>query len=127
MQNQRFIVLSFFLAALLIAATLRGLGTPLLASLEVADPLVGGVANASTLIAVAVGVTSFFFLLRNSTSFTFTDEAIDELRKTTWPGKEETIRSTMVVIGATTFIAVVLASYDLVWAKVTSTFLFTEG
>lgn len=127
MQNQRFIVLSFFLAAVLLAATLRGLGAPLLASLEVADPLIAGVANASTLVSAALGVGLFFFLLRNNTSFTFTDEAIDELRKTTWPGKEETIRSTLVVVGATTFIAVVLASYDLVWAKITSTFLFTEG
>lgn len=127
MTNQRFIVLTFFCAGVLVGLTLRGLGLPLLASLEVADPLIFGLINASSLVALLSAVATLFALLRNQAAYSFTDESITELRKTTWPGKEETVRSTAVVIGTTVFIAVALASYDLVWAKLTSIFLFTEG
>ena len=127
MTNQRFIVLAFVLAGILIGFTLRGLGLPLLASIEVADPQVLGVANASSLVAMVAGVVTFFALLKSQAAYSFTDESIDELRKTTWPDKDETVRSTAVVIGTTAFLAVALGSYDLVWAKLTSLFLFTEG
>lgn len=127
MSNQRFIVLTFLLAGALAGFTLRGLGLPLLASLEVADPQLLGAINASSVVALLVGVVTFFGLLKSTAATTFVDEAIGELRKTTWPGKDETVRSTGVVIGATVFIAVVLGSYDLIWAKLTSLFLFTEG
>lgn len=107
--------------------TLRGLGLPLLASIEVADPQLLGAINASSLVALLAGTATFFGLLKSSAATTFVDEAIGELRKTTWPGKDETVRSTGVVIGTTVFIAAVLGSYDLIWAKLTSLFLFTEG
>jgi len=127
MANQRFIVLTFFLAGVLVGLTVRGLGLPLLASLEIADPLVLGLVNASSLVSVASGMLTFFFMLKNEPAYSFTSEAIYELRKTSWPGKEETVRSTAVVIGTTFFIAAALASYDLVWAKLTGIFLFTES
>ena len=44
-----------------------------------------------------------------------------------WPDKDETVRSATVVIITTLFIALTLAMYDFVWARVTSTFLFSEG
>lgn len=127
MNNSRYIALAFLLLSSVVAVSIRGLGAPLLASFEVADPLVLGSLSASTLVAAAIGVGLFFFLLRHRPSYTFTDEAVGELRKTTWPGREETIRSTTIVIGTTAFLATMMATYDLVWAKVTSTFLFTAG
>lgn len=127
MANQRFIVLTFFLAGVLVGFTVRGLGLPLLASLEIADPLVLGLVNASSLVSLACGLLTFFFMLKNERAYSFTAESIYELRKTSWPGKEETVRSTAVVIGTTFFIAAALASYDLVWAKLTGIFLFTES
>lgn len=127
MTNQRFIVLLFLSFGALAGATVRGLGLPLLASLEVADPLILGLVNASTLVALLVGAATFFVLLRQEQAYTFADESISELRKVTWPDKEETVRSTGVVIGTTLFLASVLASYDFVWAKITSFFLFTQG
>ncbi|MCB9777325.1 MAG: preprotein translocase subunit SecE [Alphaproteobacteria bacterium] len=127
MNNQRFIIMTFFGLAVLVGATLRGLGVPLLASLEIADPQVLGAVNASSLVAIGVGAVTFFGLLKNQPATTFTDEAIGELRKTSWPDKEETVRSTAVVVGTTIFLAATLASYDFVWAKITSIFLFTQG
>ncbi len=127
MNNQRYIVATFLGLATLAGFTLRGLGLPLLASLEVADPQLFGVVNASSLVSLVVGAIIFFVLLRQTQAYAFADEAISELRKTTWPEKEETVRSTAVVIGATLFIAATLASYDFIWAKLTSFFLFTEA
>ncbi|RME25045.1 MAG: preprotein translocase subunit SecE [Deltaproteobacteria bacterium] len=127
MNNQRYIVATFLALATLAGLTLRGLGLPLLASLEVADPQILGVVNASSLVSLLFGAVVFFGLLRNNAAYTFADEAITELRRTTWPDKEETVRSTAVVIGTTLFLAAALASYDFIWAKLTSFFLFTEA
>ena len=127
MTNQRFIVLAFLTLGGLLGLTVRGLGLPLLAAIEVADPLIFGMVNASSLVALVISATAFFVLLRNSTAYRFADEAIEELRKTTWPDREETIRSSGVVIATTVVIAATLATYDVVWAAVTGFFLFTEG
>lgn len=127
MTNQRFIVLVFLAMGALVGLTVRGLSLPLLASFEVADPQVLGLVNATSLVGILLGGITFFALLRQRQAYTFTDEAISELRKTTWPEKEETVRSTAVVLGTTIFLASTLAAYDLVWAKLTSFFLFTQG
>ena len=64
---------------------------------------------------------------RHAKVYSFTDESVTELRKVTWPTKEESIRSTTVCIITTLFIAATLAFYDYVWGRVTKVFLFTEG
>ena len=56
-----------------------------------------------------------------------TDEVISELRKVTWPDREETFRSTAVVVATSLFLALVLAGFDWLWGSLTSAFLFTEG
>jgi len=127
MNNQRYIVLVFFLTGVLAGATVRGLGLPLLANLEIADPQLLGLFNGSSVVAVVICVATFLLLLRNQPAYSFVDESISELRKTTWPDKEETVRSTAVVIATTFFLAATLASYDLIWAKLTSLFLYTES
>ena len=127
MNNQRYIVLVFFLTGVLAGATVRGLGLPLLANLEVADPQLLGMFNGSSVVAVVICIATFFLLLRNHAATSFVDESVTELRKTTWPDKEETVRSTAVVIGTTFFLAATLACYDLVWAKLTSLFLYTQS
>ena len=64
---------------------------------------------------------------RHPLVYSFSDESVTELRKVVWPGKDETVRSATVVVVTTLFIAATLAMYDFVWARVTSTFLFSEG
>ena len=127
MNNQRYIVLVFFLTGVLTGATVRGLGLPLLANLEIADPQILGMFNGSSIAAVVVTFLTFFVLLRNRAATSFVDESVTELRKTTWPNKEETVRSTTVVIGTTFFLAATLACYDLLWAKLTSLFIYTQS
>lgn len=127
MQNQRFILLSFLGAAVLLGMSVQGLSIPLLARLEVADPQILGLINATTLAGLVVGVTTFLVLNRNRAAVAFTNEVIDELRKVHWPDKQETVRSTLVVVIFTFVVAGALATYDYVWAQVTEMFLFTEG
>jgi len=52
---------------------------------------------------------------------------VSELKRVTWPTREETIGNTGIVVGATLFFATLLASYDFLWAKLTGIFLYTTG
>lgn len=125
MRNQKYIVMSFLAAGALVGFTVRGLAIPLLAQLEAGDPLVAGLVNATALAGIASGVLSFLILNRHPLVVKFTNEVITELRKVTWPDREETIRSTTVVIGTTLFVATMLAIYDYAWAEITSVLLFS--
>lgn len=127
MDNRKYILMSFLGAATLLGMSVRGLGGPLLARLEVGDPLVLGLLNATTLAGIAIGVVCFFVLNRHPLVYSFTDETVGELRKVTWPDREDTLRSSLIVIGCTLVIAGSLAFYDFVWGRLTGLFLFTEG
>ncbi|MGB0638748.1 MAG: preprotein translocase subunit SecE [Myxococcota bacterium] len=126
MRNQRYILIGFLGTAAFLGFALRGLAVPLLARLEIVDPQIGFISGTG-LLGLAIGVITFLVMNRHPVVYSFTDESITELRKVVWPGKDETIRSTTVVIVTTLFIALTLAMYDFVWARVTSTFLFTDG
>lgn len=127
MSNQKYIVLSFLGAAALVGFSIRGLAEPLLAIMEVGDIELLGLVNVTSLAGLLGGIATFLILNRHPVAFQFTDEVIAELRKVVWPGKEETIRSTTVVVGFTFTLAAALAAYDFVWARITNVFLFTEG
>ncbi len=124
--NQRYILLSFLGVAAFLGFAIRGLLVPLLARIEVVDPQIGFISG-TDLLGIVIGVVTFLVLNRHPLVYSFTDESVTELRKVVWPSKDETVRATVVVICTTFFIAATLAFYDFVWARVTSTFLFTEG
>lgn len=44
-------------------------------------------------------------------------ETQEELRKVTWPTREETIRLTMIVLGATVIFAVFLGALDFIFQR----------
>ena len=126
MRNQKYIVMSFLAAGALVGFTVRGLAVPLLAQLEVGDPQIAGLVNATSLAGIGTGVLTFLILNRHPLVVKFTNEVITELRKVTWPEREETIRSTTVVIGTTLFVASMLGIYDYAWAEITSVLLFSD-
>jgi preprotein translocase SecE subunit len=127
MNNQKHIVLTLLAIAFLVSVSLRGLLIPVLARMEVGDPLLFNSINATTVAAIILGILLFVLLNRHRKIVAFTDESVTELRRVFWPDKEETIRSTTVVIGVTLFIAFMLGSYDYVWAEVTQLLLFTKS
>lgn len=126
MKNQRFVLMSFFTAAVLVGMSLQGLGAPLLANFEVSNPEIILGFSATSMAAFAAGIATFFVLNRHPVAYRFTDEVVTEFRKVTWPTKEETVRSTTVVVLFTIIVAGALAGYDWIWGEVTSRVLFTE-
>lgn len=127
MSNQRYILMAFFAAAVLVGMSLHGLSAPLLANFEVSNPELFLGLNATSLAAFAVGVITFLVLNRHPLVYRFTDEVIDEFRKVSWPTREETVRNTTVVVVFTVIVASALAGYDWVWGAVTERLLFTES
>ena len=127
LSNQRFIYLTFIVGAILIGLTLRSATVSVLSGLGSPDTMVADLLPMSVLIGAAGAVLSFFIALRNAQAVSFTEQVIVELAKVTWPDREETINSSMVVIVATLFMAGSLAFFDYIWAQVTGLFLFTDG
>ena len=127
MNNQRYIIMAFLGGAAFAGFAVRGLAIPLLASLDIADPQVLGLINATSLVGIVVAVTSFLGLLRHQVAYQFADESCIEIRKTTFETRPQTVRATGVVIGTTVFIASTLAAYDFLWGRITRTFIFTDG
>ena len=127
MNNQRFIVLSFLAAAVVTGLTVSSAAESILASMGIADADVFGLVPRSSMSGLVSGVVCFLVLVRNQAAVTFTGESIVELAKVTWPDREETVRSSSIVIGVTFFIAGCLAVYDFVWKRVADLFLFTQS
>jgi preprotein translocase subunit SecE len=127
MVNQRYIIIVLLTTAIIVAMSAQGLLIPVLAKNEISDPMVLGGFRASTIGAFFLGTSIFFLLNRNDFIVSYSDEVISELRKVTWPDKEETYSTTFVVIALTLFVAFMLGFYDFVWAEVTQIFLFRES
>ena len=89
------------------------------------DAMVAGIMHQSALIGLVCALVCFIVLIRHKGAVQFTDATVTELARTTWPDREETLRSTTVVLVTTTFIALSLAVFDFVWKRVANIFLFT--
>lgn len=114
MRHQRWIVLAFVGAALLVGGMAEAASTSLFAQMAWADQRLGPVTT-TTLLSVVLGLTTFVGLLRTRRAVTFTDEVIDELSKVTWPSKDETLRATTTVVVTTLLVAGLLGLYDFAW------------
>jgi preprotein translocase SecE subunit len=126
-ENQRSVTALFIIGGLLAGVFFRSLTVAVMAYAVLEDPLLAGVAPLSTLLGVIAGVVALFVLLRNEKATAFTDSVVNELRRVTWPSREETLGNTGIVVGATVFFATLLSSYDFLWAKLTGIFLYTPG
>ena len=54
---------------------------------------------------------------RRSVNFRFIGEAISELRRVTWPTREETMRLTIMVVAVAAAVGVFLGIVDVVFAR----------
>ena len=119
--------MAFFALAVSLGLALRGVLGPVMAALDLPDPRLLDIIEVSSVTGLVGGGVAFLVLLRNTAALVFTDEVITELRKVAWPSREEAVRSASIVIGTTIFFALVLGLFDVLWARLTSAFLFTEG
>lgn len=123
MSNARFIYLTFIALGVLTGLVVKSAAVYIFLAAGVADTVLLNLLPLSTVIALASAVLLFFGLLKNSRVVAYADEVIGELVKVTWPDREETTNSSMVVVVATVIFSGSLAIFDLVWANVTE-FLF---
>ena len=72
-----------------------------------------------TAIAVAVGLAGTFLAYQNDRIRDFATEVVTELSKVTWPTREETWYSTLVVISASAIAALYTGMFDALWSAIT--------
>lgn len=80
-----------------------------------ADPSEPVVTAASVIFGIVVAI----ILYRTPSVYTLSQEVADELSKVTWPTRQETTNSTVVVIVTSIIAAVFLGFFDAIWSTVT--------
>lgn len=114
----RYVHLSFAIAGLLLAFVLAQLFETI-ARFFVEDLEVYVGLLQTTWIALPVAAGGTFIAWRNKRVFEWATEVAAELKKVTWPTREETRASTVVVIVLTIVMAVFLGLFDLFWSWLT--------
>jgi preprotein translocase SecE subunit len=127
MNNYRYVMFVVVLGALAAGAVVDAGAVSAFAQFAVPDTKVAGLVPVTTLMSVAAAGLTFGGLIRSKRALQFVDEVVHELARVTWPSREETTRSTTVVISTALFVASLLAVYDFVWKKLADVILFNES
>lgn len=127
MENSRPVTLVFVIAAIAAGVFVRSGANAFMVARSIEDPLLGGMAPATMVVAVIAAVVTLFVLLRHEKARTFTDSVFHELKKVTWPTRDETTNNTGIVIAATVLFGGLLAVYDYAWAQVAEVVLYTDN
>ncbi len=85
--------------------------------------IVGNTITLTTLLGVALGIGLVFWTYKREDYRTYVSEVVIELHKVTWPSREETKRSTLIVIGFTIVVSLYLAGIDRVFSYLTDLIL----
>lgn len=67
---------------------------------------------------IVLCLITFFVLFKHLRVNTFMDEVVVELKKVTWPNRDDVTKSTTVVVICILVASLILASFDLVWGKI---------
>lgn len=68
-------------------------------------------------IPVLAGALVFILLYKNPKANEVLDEVVSELRKVTWPKRDDVVKSTTVVLICIIIASFILAGFDLMWGK----------
>lgn len=77
---------------------------------------------APDLLAFAVALVAFIFLLKNTKVNEFTNEVITELGRVVWPNPKETVMSTGVVSVLVAICSGIFFIFDMLWGTVVKVF-----
>ena len=72
-----------------------------------------------------LGAILFVILFRHARVNQVMDEVVGELKKVTWPSRDDVVKSTTVVLICIFICSFILAGFDLVWGQVISYLLNT--
>jgi preprotein translocase subunit SecE len=117
---QRYVVFAYLTFGVLLWATLSKILAALAFAVDAPDfEILGSQFTLTTLLGLAIAAGSSFVAFKNEKVYGFSAEVVSELKKVTWPTKEETRTATIVVIVTTVVIAMILGVFDAVWAALT--------
>lgn len=74
---------------------------------------------------VLLGAIVFIVLVKHPRVNVVMDEVVSELKKVTWPSKDDVVKSTTVVIICILIASFILAGFDLMWGKMITFLLKT--
>lgn len=117
---QRYVVFAYLTFGVLLWATLSKILAALAFAVDAPDfEILGSQFTLTTLLGLGIAAGSSFVAFKNEKVYGFSAEVVSELKKVTWPTKEETRTATIVVIVTTVVIAMILGVFDAVWAALT--------
>ena len=117
MGPNKFVHLFFALAGLMLAFILSRAGDWVWSYFAKPSDLA---LNAGALLIASVAA---FVAYRNETVFASVHDITKELEKVTWPSRKETTAATVVVLVTCLVAAVILSTFDAIWASLTNWFL----
>lgn len=65
-----------------------------------------------------LGVLTFFILYKNAQINLLLDDVVSELRKVTWPARDDVVKSTTVVIICILIASFIFAGFDVLWGRI---------
>lgn len=119
--NKKWILLGYTIIGLLVWITLAKFFNTVFSWFNFNDfNILGPQFKLSTLLGLLLTLGAIIYCVRSPYIMTLSDEVIIELRKVSWPTRQETYYSTLVVIITVLIMAVILGLIDAIWLKVTN-------
>lgn len=76
-----------------------------------------GIKIGAEAIPAVVALTVFLVFYYNNKVNVVMDESVSELKKVTWPNRDDVVKSTWVVMFCVLIASLILAGFDLMWGK----------
>lgn len=117
MENRKIIV-SLYIAAGLLVWFLTHASIQYLYQSFYKVSRIPGIGVGREVIPVVLAALVVLVLFKNAKVNEVLEEVVSELKKVTWPSREDVVRSTYVVMVCILIASVFLAAFDLLWGKV---------
>lgn len=117
MDNRKIILSSYLAAAMVTWFLMRSAVAYLYLTLYQIRRL-PGITTLKEGLPVFLGILVFVILYKNAKATTVLEEVVSELKKVTWPKREDVVKSTTVVLICILIASFILAGFDLMWGKV---------
>jgi preprotein translocase SecE subunit len=120
----RYLSIAYLVFGMVLAWVLsKSLGVLFLTVKPSANVIVFAGVHVSTVLGVAIAAGVTWYIWQHERWSTYLREVADELAKVTYPSRDETYRSTYVVVIFSVIVAIALALFDLVWKFATDALL----
>lgn len=119
--NLKWVYGAFAVLGLLIWISITKASAAIFGWVNVTDlAIIGSQFTLSTLIGMAATGGIAFYVLRNPKAMEVSADVVAELKRVTWPERQETFAATIIVIVTVFIISIILGIFDLVWSRLTN-------